>query len=85
MTTEVVEFILQAHAGNGEWREVRTADDFDTLMRVVKHWQPKTHGISVEGIDGWAWVKQNDLRIIMVVTTTHEFYMPANLGSAGVE
>ena len=85
MTTEVVEFILQAHAGNDEWSDVGTSDNFDTLMSLVNNWMPNTHGISVKGIDGWAWIKRNDLRIIMVVTTTRVCHMPDNLGSAGVE
>ena len=84
-TTEVVEFILQAHVGNYKWSDVETSNDFGYLMRVINEWQPNTFGTSVKGISGWAWVKQNDLRIIMVATTTHVCHMPANLGQAGVE
>ena len=83
--TEVVEFILQAHEGNNKWREVATTNNFEELMCVIVRWKPNQFGISTRGIGGWAWVKQNDLRIIKVVTTTHVCYMPPVLGQAGVD
>jgi len=85
MTPEVVEFKLQAHVGNDEWTTVGTADNFDELYERVVWWMPNTTGVSVKDIEGWAWVKRDDLRIVMIVTVTHVCHMPAVLGCAGVE